>query len=504
MLKYRIMRYVLAIDQGTTSSRCVIYNQRLEIVGQGQEAFPQHFPKADWVEHDLGEIWASVLSATLSALASVPQRDFDPSKIVAIGITNQRETFGIWDRKSHDPMGRAIVWQCRRSSDICKKLAKTVAGRKLTTLTGLVLDPYFSGTKLKWWLAHDATIARRAKAGELAFGTMDTFLIWKLTGGASHVTDVTNASRTLLMDLKSRQWSTHALKTLGVPMALLPSILDSNAPFGVTKGLSFLPDGIPICGVLGDQQAALFGQACFRPGDGKVTYGTGAFLLLNTGSDIKRTKNGVSTVAWSINGKPVYALEASVFIAGAAVQWLRDGLKLISRSADIEPLARSVSDSDGVFFVPALSGLGSPHWAPHARGLLGGLTRRTQQGHVARATLEGIAASVGDSFDGLARDAGTKIRSLRVDGGAAANDLLLEEQANYLQVKIERPRDLESTARGAASMAALGSGLISNLDNLRQSNPVAKTVAPSISRKQSHTRKEIWKRRVRALIGGAY
>jgi glycerol kinase len=498
------MRYVLAIDQGTTSSRCVIYNERLEVVGQGQEAFPQHFPKADWVEHDLGEIWTSVERATRSALASVPQTDFHPSKIVAIGITNQRETFGLWDKKTHQPAGPAIVWQCRRSAEICAKLGKTAAGRKLAALTGLVLDPYFSGTKLHWWLSRSADVARRAKAGELAFGTIDTFLIWKLTGGASHVTDVTNASRTLLMDLKTRRWSPHALKTLKVPASILPDILDSNAPFGVTRGLGFLPEGIPICGVLGDQQAALFGQACFKPGEAKVTYGTGAFLLLNTGPRIRKTKNGVSTVAWSIDGKAVYALESSVFIAGAAVQWLRDGLKLIGRSSDMEALARQVPDSDGVYFIPALSGLGAPHWAPHARGVIGGLTRRTQQGHVARATLEGIAASVGDSFDGLARDAGSRIKSLRADGGAAANDLLLQSQADYLQVRIERPRDLESTARGAASMAALGSGLITGLGSLKEANPVEKSVAPSLSSKKARELKQIWSRRVKALIQGGY
>lgn len=498
------MRYVLAIDQGTTSSRCVIYNEKLEVVGQGQEAFPQHFPTADRVEHDLGEIWTSVERATHSALKSVPQADFAASKIVAIGITNQRETFGLWDRKTHRPLGNAIVWQDRRSAGLCARLAKTRAGKKLVATTGLVLDPYFSGTKLQWWLGENKAIAQRAKAGEIAFGTIDTYLIWKLTGGASHVTDVTNASRTLLMDLKTRRWSAHALQTLKVPAALLPNILDSNAPFGVTRGLGFLPDGIPICGVLGDQQAALFGQSCFKVGEGKVTYGTGAFLLLNTGPNIKRTKNGVSTLAWSINGKPTYAVESSVFIAGAAVQWLRDGLKMIARSADLEPLARKVPDSDGVFFIPALSGLGAPHWAPFARGLLGGLTRRTQQGHIARATLEGIASSVADSFEGLAKDAGMRIKNLRVDGGAAANDLLLESQADSLQVLIERPRDLESTARGAASMAALGSGLVADLARLKGANPVAKSFRPQLSKKAALKLRSLWSRRVKALKLGAY
>jgi glycerol kinase len=496
--------FILAIDQGTTSSRAIVYNQRLEVVGVGQKTFPQHFPQADWVEHDLEEIWASVESAVRDALKAVKDPAFSANKIVGIGITNQRETFGLWERASGRPVGHAIVWQCRRSAAICEKLKKNSTGKKLALITGLVIDPYFSGTKLKWLLDSSKEIKIRARSGDLAFGTIDTFLMWRLSGGDIFATDVTNASRTLLMDLKSCQWSDFALRSLGVPRELLPTIRDSDAIFGVTRGLSFLPDNIPICGVLGDQQAALFGQACFTPGEAKVTYGTGAFFLLNIGAKPKKTSCGVTTVAWRMHGKTTYALEGSLFIAGAAVQWLRDNLGMIRSSAEIGELAASVPDSDGVFMIPAFSGLGAPDWVPEARGLIGGLTRRSTKAHVARACLEGIASSIRDGFEGLMKDAGVRLRRLRVDGGASMNEILLQSQADLLQTRIQRPQDIESTARGAASIAALSVGLFSQLKELESKNPVVKEVEPSIPSSDARKQKQLWRRRVEALMKGAY
>lgn len=493
-------KYILAIDQGTTSSRAIVYNENLEIVGTGQQIFPQHFPSPSWVEHDLDDIWHSVEVSIKSAIASVRDSGFDVQKIVGIGITNQRETFGVWERATSRPVGRAIVWQCRRSANICDRLKKTSAAKTLETLSGLKVDPYFSGTKLKWMLDEDKDLRARAKAGELAFGTMDTFLLWKLSSGDVHATDVSNASRTLLMDIKTLKWSDKALKILGIPQSLLPEIKDSDAVFGVTRGLGYLPDKIPICGILGDQQAALFGQACFVPGEAKITYGTGAFFLLNTGTKICRTKAGVSTVAWRVQGKTTYALEGSVFIAGAAVQWLRDGLKLFQNSSDIENLAKEASDNDGVFFIPALSGLGAPYWEANARGLIGGLTRRSTKAHVARACLEGIAHSIGDTFEQLVRDSSKKLLRLKVDGGASLNGLLLQAQADYLQSKIQRPRDIESTARGAASLAALSIGLVSKMTELESKNPVVHDVAPQMKKSQVLAERKLWQKRVKALV----
>lgn len=500
------MKYILAIDQGTTSSRAILYNERLQTIGVGQHAFPQYFPEAGWVEHDLNEIWESVSLSIRDACSAAREREngFRESSIVAIGITNQRETFGLWDRASGQPVGRAIVWQCRRSDEICRKLRKTSAGRSMAKAAGLVLDPYFSGTKLKWRFDRDKKLLARAKNGEIAFGTIDTFLISRLTGGLSHATDVTNASRTLMMDLKKLSWSSAALKTLGVPEKVLPKILDSDGDFGSTKGLSFLPDGIPIRGVLGDQQAALFGQECFAKGDAKCTYGTGAFLLMNIGDKPRVSKNGLTTVGWRAGNRTTYALEGAVFIAGAAVQWIRDGLQLIETSSDVERLAGEVPDSDGVFFIPALSGLGSPYWFAQAKGLIGGLTRRSTKAHVARATLDGIAFSVAELAESLRKDSGASIKRLRVDGGASKNPLLMQRQADLSRVRIERPVDIESTARGAAAMAAWGVGLFKGFSNIAGTNPIEMTVAPKIPASVSKAELEIWRRRVKALIAGAF
>ncbi len=496
--------YFLGIDQGTTSSRAIIYDSEFNTLASHAVPFKQIYPKADWVEHDPNEIWNSVLQSLEGALKKIQDPDFAPHLISSIGITNQRETFVLWDRQTLNPIGNAIVWQCRRSKEICEKLSKSKDGKTIKQITGLVLDPYFSGTKLKWRLQNEKGLLARAKKGEVCFGTIDTFLLAKLTNGNSFLTEPSNASRTMLMDIKTCEWSSKALKVLGVPLVMLPKIVSSDADFGKTAGLKVLPDGISIHGILGDQQAALFGQECLEWGESKITYGTGAFFLINTSKKLKRTKSGLSTVAWKIGTKVDYALEGSVFIAGAAVQWLRDGLGLIQKSSEIESLAKSVSDSDGVFFIPALTGLGAPNWAPHARGLIGGLSRRSTKAHLARATLEGIAYSVGDTFKALQKDSGKSATKIRADGGAAANDLLLEIQSSDLQVKVQRPKDLESTARGAVLMAALGCGFLKQKNQIKGLNKIDQEFLPKLSKKAALEKRKIWERRKKALIQGAY
>lgn len=499
------MSYILAIDQGTTSSRAIIYNEKFESIGVGQKEFPQYFPKPGWVEHDLEEIWNSITYSINEAIVGCKDSSFHPGKISAIGITNQRETFGVWDRKTGRPISKAIVWQCRRSQEICEQLKKKPIAKKICTETGLVLDPYFSGTKLKWLLDLKPEWRKKAKQGKLAFGTIDSYLIWKLTGGESHVTDITNASRTLMMNLKKGTWSDLCLKALGIPKEVLPEIKDSDALFGETKGLNVLPDGLKIHGVLGDQQSALFGQTCFKVGEAKCTYGTGAFLLLNTGEKIKRTKSGLSTVAWRVKEKTCYALEGSVFIAGAAVQWLRDEIQFVKSSPDVEELAKSVDSSEGVFVIPAFAGLGAPHWDPKAKAVIGGLSRGSNRAHIARATLEGIAYSIGDLYTQLKKDGSQKRRAvLYVDGGASLNNLLMQFQADLLQTKIKRPLDVESTAKGAAFVAALGCGLVKNLRQFRIYNPADKSFSPNIKAKQAADLQKIWQARVRALKAGCY
>jgi glycerol kinase len=484
------MSFILAIDQGTTSSRALIYNARFERIGVGQKAFSQHFPQPGWVEHDLNEIWESVVSSIKEAISSVSDASFSPSKIAAIGITNQRETYGLWDKTTGKAVSRAVVWQDRRSSDYCRKLQKSSAAKKIIELTGLVLDPYFSGTKLSLQL-------RGLESSQnLAFGNIDTYLLWRLSAGKSHATDVSNASRTLLMNLKTLEWDPFLLKTFNVPSAILPKILPSDARFGETHGLNFLPDGIPIHGILGDQQAALFGQSCLEVGEAKITYGTGAFMLVNTGKKIVKSKGALSTVAWKYKNKTTYALESSVFIAGAAVQWLRDGLKMIANSTEVQELANTVESSEGVFFIPALSGLGSPYWVPEAKGLVGGLSRGSNRAHVARACLEGIAHSVADTFESL-KVSGKKI--IRVDGGASQNPILMQYQCDLLQRQLERPADVETTARGAAIMAALGVGLIDEA-TLKKQKDVGAIFKSKIPAKKAADLKKVWARRVKALI----
>lgn len=444
---------VLAIDQGTTGTTVVAVDRNLHVIAKENREFRQIFPKPGWVEHDLEDIWASTTTTLQAVLARV-----DPRRVAAIGITNQRETVGVWDRTTSRPIHNAVVWQCRRTTERCQALKAAGHEAKIREQTGLVLDPYFSGTKAAWILDHVDGARKRAEAGELAAGTIDTFLVWRLTGGAAHVTDVSNASRTMLFDLHTLKWGDGLLDLLGVPRRVLAEVKSSAEVYGVTKGVPGLPDGIPISGMAGDQQAALFGQACFEVGEAKCTYGTGAFILLNTGYTPKASKHGMlTTVAWQLGpqAQAEYALEGSVFCAGAAVQWLRDGLKIIKSSAEVEALARSVSDSGDLVFVPALTGLGAPYWRPEARGLIAGVTRDTTHAHLARATLEGIALQVHQVFDAMKSDNGGLGR-IKVDGGASANDLLMQLQADLAGQEVVRPQMIETTAAGAAFLAGLG------------------------------------------------
>ena len=449
------MAYLLALDQGTTSSRAIVFDLEGRPLAVAQEPFEQHFPQPGWVEHDPMEIWHTQLA---TARAALEQAGISAAEVAAVGITNQRETVILWERESGRPVSRAIVWQDRRTADYTEKLRREGHEAVVKEKTGLVLDPYFSASKLAW-LLEDPGLRQRAAAGELAFGTIDSWLVWNLTGGEVHATDVSNASRTLLFNIHSASWDDELLDLFGIPAAVLPEVRPSIGLFGQTAA-GLLGTELPIYSVLGDQQAALFGQACFEAGMAKNTYGTGAFLVMNTGPEAKRGDGVLTTISWKIGDEPVqYALEASIFIAGAAVQWLRDGLGLIKESAEIETLAASIADSEGVYFVPALTGLGSPYWDPYARGLLIGITRGTGRAHIARATLEAIALQTYDAVTAM-EAGGVSLQTLRVDGGAAANDLLLQIQADLLGRTVERPEVTETTAQGAAMAAAVGAGLM--------------------------------------------
>jgi glycerol kinase len=474
--------HILAIDQGTTGTTALVMALDGSTLGRKNCEFPQHFPAPGWVEHEPDEIWQSVLSAVAGALEAAGARGAD---IAAIGITNQRETTLLWDRASGKGVHPAIVWQDRRTAPRCAELKAAGHEARVREITGLVLDPYFSGTKLAWLLDNVSGARAAAQSGQLAFGTVDSYLVWQLAGGAAasapHLTDVTNASRTLLMDLASRTWNEEMCELLTIPRAVLPQIVPSAAQVAVTRGVPGLPDGIPITGIAGDQHAALFGQACFNAGDAKCTYGTGAFLLVNTGSRPVASRSGLlSTLAWQIESDVVYALEGSCFIAGAAVQWLRDGLGIISSAGEIEVLARQVSSSEGVAFVPALSGLGAPHWDPGARGLITGITRGTTRAHLARATIEAIAFQVHEVIAAMSDDLRQPITRMRVDGGAAANDLLLQTQSDLGAITVERPTELESTARGAAMLAGLGAGLFSSPNDAARMIRLDRAFTPQI------------------------
>ncbi len=471
-------RYVLAVDQGTTSTRAVLLDAKLKVVGAGQKEFTQHFPKPGWVEHSLTEIWETTEWCIARALRAAGVKG---TQVAAIGITNQRETSGLWTREGK-PLARAIVWQDRRTADFCAELKARGEEARVRQATGLVLDPYFSGTKLKWLLDTVPGARRKAEAGEVLFGTIDTWLVFKLTGHEAHVTDVSNASRTLLLNLATLQWDESLLQLFSVPAAVLPKVCSSAEVYGVTRGLKCLPDGIPVSGMAGDQQAALFGQACFRPGESKCTYGTGAFLLMNVGDRPVESKSGLlTTVGWKVGGEVTYALEGSSFIAGAAVQWLRDGLGLIKHAADVEALARTVKDTGDVVFVPALAGLGAPHWRPEARGLFAGLDRSTTKGHLARAVLEGIALQIQDLADAMKLDSGRDIPAFKVDGGAVKNDLLMQYQADILGTNVVRPRNHETTALGAAFLGGLGVGFWKSKDDITKAWKADKVFKPKMA-----------------------
>ncbi len=490
---------ILAIDQGTTGSTALVMDTAGNTLGRSNVEFPQHYPKPGWVEHDPDEIWRSVVEAVGRALAVAKVQ---PGRIAAIGITNQRETTVLWDRADGRPVHRAIVWQCRRTADLCASIKAAGHEQTVRDVTGLVVDPYFSGTKLTWLLENVPGSRKRADAGELAFGTIDSYLVYRLTGGKAHVTDVSNASRTMLMSLDKLAWDDGMCTMLGVPKAILPTIAGSAEQVGVTRGVPGLPDGIPITGIAGDQQSALFGQTCFDVGDVKCTYGTGAFVLMNTGSRVVRSRFGLlSTVGWKVGEQVVYALEGSAFIAGAAVQWLRDGLKVIRSAPEIEALARQVESSDGVVVVPALAGLGAPYWDPDARGLIYGLTRGSTVAHIARATLEGIAHEVADLVHAMSEDLGAQVRRVRVDGGAAANDLLMQMQADLAGITVQRPRELETTARGAAMLAAVGCGLFSSPQQASGMSATERTFDVATPAEQRESQRRAWADAVRRARG---
>ncbi|WP_395748013.1 glycerol kinase GlpK [Prosthecobacter sp.] len=486
------MKYILALDQGTTSSRAILFNHDGEIVATAQKEFRQVFPKPGWVEHDAQEIWATQAGVASEVLHKAHATAAD---IGAIGITNQRETTVVWDRKTGKPICNAIVWQDRRTAPMCDKLRAQKLDKIIQKKTGLVVDAYFSATKVQWILQNVKGAKARAAKGELAFGTVDSWLLWNLTGGKVHATDVSNASRTMLYDIRKGTWDDELLKIFGVPRSMLPEVKDSSGVFGET---GLLGGSIPIAGIAGDQQSALFGQICTKPGMVKNTYGTGCFMLMNTGAKPIASKNKLlTTVAWRIGGRTEYALEGSVFIAGAAIQWLRDGLGIIRQSADVEALAASVPDTGGVYLVPAFAGLGAPHWDAYARGTLVGLTRGTTGAHIARAALEGIALQVMDILKAMEADAGIKLKELRVDGGACVNNLLMQMQCDLLGVPVVRPKVNETTALGAACLAGLAVGYWKNLADIAKHWQVDRKFKPAM---KAATRSKITQGWNRALV----
>ena len=488
------MSYILAIDAGTTSSRAIIFDQKGHQIAVSQKEFPQYFPQESWVEHNANEIWETQLGALKNVLEKA---QLSAQDIAAIGITNQRETTVIWDRQTGEPVHRAIVWQDRRTAGICAQL--NAHADQFLQKTGLVLDAYFSGTKIKWILDQDPQLRQRAEAGELAFGTIDTWLIWKLTHGKVHVTDVTNASRTLLYNIHDLCWDQGLLDILDVPAGLLPEVVSSSEKVGHTDA-TLLGHAVPISGIAGDQQAALFGQLCTAPGDVKNTYGTGCFCIMNTGENAVKSNNKMlTTIGWQINGKTTYALEGSVFIAGALVQWLRDQLQIIENASDIEALAETVEDNGGVTFIPALSGLGAPYWDPEATGAIMGITRGTEKGHVARAALEAIALRTRDIIIEMQKDAGVNFDTLKVDGGASNNNLLMQIQADLLQSTVVRPDTTETTALGAAFFAGLAVGYWNTIDELKTLWKENKRFSPQPQEK-SNRAIALWENRIQKII----
>ena len=495
------MPYILALDQGTSSSRAIVFDERGRKLGAAQKEITPHFPRPGWVEHDPEDIWAATLDTSRRALK---EAGIGARALAGIGITNQRETIVLWDRETGKPVHDAIVWQDRRTAGLMDRMRKAGLERTTRRKTGLLLDPYFSGSKLRWLLDNVTGARKKAAAGRLAAGTIDSWLVWKLTGGRRHVTDVSNASRTMLMNLRTGRWDEELRRALRVPASVLPEIVASGGRIADTDP-DVLGSSVPIAGILGDQQAALFGQLCTRPGLAKCTYGTGCFLLMFTGSRPVASRHRLlTTVAWRIGEEPIaYALEGSVFSGGAAIQWLRDGLQIIPAAPDVNALAASVNDSGGVVVVPAFTGLGAPEWDATARGTILGLTRGSTSAHLARATLEGIALQVADLLNAMEADTGTRLRELRVDGGAAASDLLMQLQADLSGVRVTRPENLETTAQGAAFMAGLAVGVWPDLAALAKTWRVERTFTSRMPRAESRRRRALWRRAVERARGWA-
>ncbi|MDX1638170.1 MAG: glycerol kinase GlpK [Balneolaceae bacterium] len=491
-------KYILSFDQGTTSSRAILFNRKGRIVAIAQKEFEQHFPRPGWVEHDPQEIWSSQISVAAEVLSKAGVK---PREVAAIGITNQRETTVVWDKHTGEPVYNAIVWQDRRTASITDRLEEEGLAELFKKKTGLVLDPYFSGTKIKWILDNVEGARKKAEKGDLLFGTIDTWLIWNLTGGRTHITDVTNASRTLIFNIHELEWDDELLEILDIPENMLPEVASSSEVYAETSEDIFATK-IPIAGIAGDQQAALFGQICTQKGMAKNTYGTGCFMLMNTGSNpIASENNLLTTIAWEQNGQVEYALEGSVFIGGAVVQWLRDGLRVIDSSSEVEALASRVESTDGVYLVPAFSGLGAPHWDPHARGTMAGITRGTTSAHIARAALEAIAFQSTDLLKAMESDSGISLRELRVDGGASVNNLLMQFQADLLRVPVIRPDVSETTALGAAYLAGLAVGFWEDQDEISTQWSIAKSYEPVMDQSKVEEKYAGWHQAVERAKG---
>lgn len=482
------MKYILSIDQGTTSSRCILFDHEGNICSVAQKEFKQYFPKPGWVEHDPHEIWASQASTIAGAMSNIGAEAQD---IAAIGITNQRETTIVWDIETGNPVYNAIVWQDRRTAEYCESLEKQGLTPVIREKTGLILDAYFSGTKIRWILENVPGAREKAEAGKLRFGTVDTWLVWNLTHGAKHITDVTNASRTMLFNIHTMQWDKDILALLGIPESMLPEVKSSSEVYGTTE---YLVKGVPIAGIAGDQQAALFGQMCTEVGDVKNTYGTGCFLLMNTGTNaILSNNNLLTTIAWKIGDKVNYALEGSIFVGGSVIKWLRDELHMFRKSKDIDILAESVPDTNGVYFVPALTGLGAPYWDPFAKGTITGITRGTKLEHIARAALEGIAFETMDIVSAMSKDAGVSLGEIKVDGGVSNSDVTMQFQADILGVKVVRPTCVETTAKGAAYLAGLAVGFWNSIDEIKAQWAIDRTFVPEMSAEDVEAKKQGWR-----------
>ncbi len=493
-------KYVMALDAGTTSNRCILFNEKGAMVSVAQKEFTQYFPKPGWVEHDAEEIWSTQLAVAKEAMANVGATAAD---IAAIGITNQRETAIVWDKETGKPIHHAIVWQCRRTSAYCDSLKEKGLTDSFRQKTGLVIDAYFSGTKVKWLLDHVEGARERAERGELLFGTVETWLIWKLTKGAAHVTDYSNASRTMLFNINTLEWDKDILAELGIPESMLPEAKPSSCIYGYADP-SYFGAAIPIAGAAGDQQAALFGQTCFKPGEAKNTYGTGCFLLMNTGEKPVFSNNGlVTTIAWGLDGKVNYALEGSIFVAGAAIQWLRDEMRLVDSSADSEYMAKKVKDTNGCYVVPAFTGLGAPHWDQYARGTIVGITRGVNKYHIIRATLESLAYQVNDVLQAMRADSGIELEALKVDGGASANNLLMQMQADISNAPVNRPMCVETTAMGAAYLAGLAVGYWNSKEDVIKNSAIERTFYPEISEEERKKKVSGWSKAVTYSFGWA-